>query len=41
MEIYDTANKLALEIRRSEEYLKYKELKEIINSNSYLKPVST
>ncbi len=37
MEIYDTANKLALEIRRSEEYLKYKELKEIINSNSYLK----
>lgn len=33
MNIYDTANKLAKEIRESEEYSKYKKLKKDIESN--------
>ena len=37
MNVYDTANKLAGEIRNSEEYLKYKEAKQNINSNLELK----
>lgn len=37
MNVYDTANKLAGEIRSSEEYKKYKEAKENINNNPELK----
>lgn len=37
MNVYDTANKLAQEIKQSEEYLKYSELKKMINSNIDLK----
>ena len=37
MNIYDTANKLASEIRDSKEYLEYKKLKEFINSSAVLK----
>lgn len=37
MNVYDTANKLASEIKASEEYKKYKEAKENINSNAELK----
>ena len=37
MNVYDTANKLAGEIRNSEEYLKYKEAKQNIDSNLELK----
>ena len=37
MNVYDTANKLASEIRSSEEYLKYKEAKEKLESNVELK----
>ena len=37
MEIYDTANKLAKEIKNSQEYLQYKEMKSIVNNNEYLK----
>ena len=37
MNVYDTANKLASEIKASEEYKKYKEAKEKINSNPELK----
>ena len=37
MNVYDTANKLASEIRTSEEYLKYKEAKEKLESNNELK----
>ena len=35
--VYDTANKLAQEIRKSHEYLKYKTAKDNINSNLELK----
>ena len=37
MNVYDTANKLAGEIKTSEEYLKYKEAKENMESNIELK----
>ena len=37
MNVYDTANQLAQEIKQSEEYSNYKKAKEIINSNSELK----
>jgi cell fate (sporulation/competence/biofilm development) regulator YlbF (YheA/YmcA/DUF963 family) len=37
MEIYDTANKLAYEIKNSEEYKNYKKMKEDVNSNLELK----
>lgn len=37
MNIYDTANKLATEIKQSEEYLNYKMAKQSINLNSDLK----
>ena len=37
MNVYDTANKLASEIKNSNEYLGYKKLKQEINSNSELK----
>ena len=37
MNVYDTANRLAQEIRSSEEYKRYKEAKEKINSNNNLK----
>ena len=37
MNVYDTANKLASEIKASEEYKKYKEPKEKINNNPELK----
>ena len=37
MNVYDTANKLAQEIRSSEEYKKYKEAKEKINNKPELK----
>lgn len=37
MNIYDTANKLASEIKASEEYKKYREAKENINNNPELK----
>ena len=33
MNIYDTANKLATEIKDSSEYTEYKKLKELINNN--------
>lgn len=34
MNVYDTANKLAKELKESEEYVNYKNAKEIINSNA-------
>ena len=34
MNVYDTANNLAKEIRESEEFKKYKELKDKMNNNS-------
>lgn len=37
MNVYDTANKLAQEIKQSEEYLTYKMAKEAINLNIELK----
>ena len=37
MNVYDTANKLAAEIRTSEEYTKFKEAKKELESNSQLK----
>ena len=37
MNVYDTANKLASELRSSEEFIKYKEVKDKINSNIDLK----
>ncbi len=37
MNVYDTANKLAEEIKTSQEYLKFKELKEKINNTPNLK----
>ena len=37
MNVYDTANKLASEIRASEEYTKYKTAKEALESNNELK----
>ena len=37
MNVYDTANKLASEIKASNEYLEYKRLKEFINSSAVLK----
>ena len=37
MNVYDTANRLASELRSSEEFTKYKEAKEKIESNAELK----
>ena len=37
MNVYDTANKLAQEIKQSEEYATYKMAKETINLNAQLK----
>jgi len=37
MNVYDTANKLALEIKTSEEYIQYKKIKEEIEKNLDLK----
>ena len=37
MNVYDTANKLASEIRTSEEYTKFKEAKQKLESNNELK----
>lgn len=37
MNVYDTANRLAQEIRTSNEYIGYKKVKETINSNAELK----
>lgn len=37
MNVYDTANKLASEIKNSEEYTKFKEAKKNLESNSELK----
>lgn len=37
MNIYDTANKLAYEIKNSEEYNNYKKLKKEVNDNTNLK----
>ena len=37
MNIYDTANKLAQEIKTSDEYLKFKEAKKSLESNNELK----
>lgn len=37
MNIYDTANRLATEIKQSEEYMNYKMAKEAINLNTELK----
>ena len=37
MNVYDTANKLAQEIKQSEEYEKYKLAKEVIEANVQLK----
>ena len=37
MNVYDTANKLAQEIRSSEEYKEFKNAKEKINSNPEMK----
>lgn len=34
MNVYDTVNKLAKELKQSEEYINYKKAKEIINSNT-------
>ena len=37
MNVYDTANKLAQEIKQSEEYVNYKLIREKVNSNLELK----
>ena len=37
MNIYDTANRLAGEIRQSEEYMNYKMAKQALNLNTSLK----
>ena len=37
MNVYDTANKLAQEIKQSEEYVSYKMAKEALNLNTELK----
>jgi len=37
MNVYDTANKLASELRSSPEYLEYKKLKEELNQNPDIK----
>ena len=37
MQIYDTANRLAQEIKQSEEYVNYKMAKQALNLNSSLK----
>ena len=37
MNIYDTANKLAQELKQSEEYVNYKMAKEALNLNPELK----
>ena len=37
MNVYDTVNQLAKEIKKSEEYLEYKKMKELINEKSELK----
>lgn len=37
MNVYDTVNKLASEIKNSNEYLEFKKIKQEINSNSELK----
>ena len=37
MNVYDTANKLAQEIRESQEYISYKNMKDEIMSNPELK----
>lgn len=37
MNVYDTANKLAAELRNSEEYLGYKAIKEELNQNKEIK----
>lgn len=37
MNIYDTANRLAYELKNSEEYKEYKKLKEEVNNNIELK----
>lgn len=37
MNIYDTANRLAQEIKQSEEYINYKKAKETVNSKPELK----
>ena len=37
MNVYDTANRLAAEIKQSEEYVNYKMAKETINLNQELK----
>ena len=37
MQVYDTANKLAQEIKQSEEYVNYKMAKQALNLNSSLK----
>ena len=37
MNVYDTANRLAYEIKNSDEYMNYKKLKEEVSSNLELK----
>lgn len=37
MNVYDTANKLALEIKQSKEYIEYKEIKDKINNMPEIK----
>lgn len=37
MDVYDTANKLALEIKQSKEYIEYKEIKDKINNMPEIK----
>ena len=37
MNIYDTANKLAYEVKNSEEYKNYKKMKETVSANPQLK----
>lgn len=37
MNVYDTANRLAREIKESNEYIRYKQLKEEVNNNSNIK----
>ena len=37
MNVYDTANRLASEIKESEEYVNYKMAKQALNLNSSLK----
>ena len=39
MNIYDTANRLASEIKQSEEYMNYKMAKQALNLNTELKNV--